>query len=95
MGAEKTLQTNIIKYLKSKKCFVMKLTVVPGVPTGTSDVFFCLEGFYGFIEVKASKTAPFRPLQPEFISKMNEWSWAKAVYPENWSRIKDELDTIL
>lgn len=95
MGVEKTLQTNIIKYLKGKKCVVMKLTVVPGIPIGTSDLVFFCEGFYGFIEVKASKTAPFHPLQPEFLKKMNEWSWAKAVYPENWEKIKAELEAIL
>lgn len=92
---EGKLQAEIIKYLRSKGCFVMKLTVVPGVPTGTSDVFFCLEGFYGFIEVKANKKAKFRPLQEEFIDKMCEWSWAKVAYPENWPEIKQELENML
>lgn len=67
----------------------------PGVPTGTSDIFFCLEGFYGFIEVKASKKAGWQPLQLEFLAKMADWSWAKAVYPENWPDVKEELRTIL
>lgn len=91
---EKKLQSEIIKYLKAKGCYVMKCGGA-GVPTGTADVFFCIEGFYGFIEVKASKTSKFQPLQREFLEKMNNWSWAKAVYPENWSSIKEELDKIL
>lgn len=66
-----------------------------GIPTGTSDIFFCKEGFYGFIEVKASKTAKFQPLQKEFVEKMNDWSWARIVYPENWQEIKTELDKLL
>lgn len=66
-----------------------------GVPTGTSDIFFCIEGFYGFIEVKKSEKARFQPLQPEFLEKMNGWSWARAVWPENWLEIKSELRNIL
>lgn len=66
-----------------------------GIPTGTSDIFFCKEGFYGFIEVKASKTAKFQPLQKEFVEKMNDWSWARVIYPENWTAIKSELQELL
>ncbi len=93
--SEAKLQSEIIRYLKSKHCFVMKCPVVAGVPTGTSDIFFCFEGFYGFIEVKKSTKASFRPLQEEFLAKMDEWSWAKAVYPENWLEVKTELERIL
>lgn len=86
----------VVKYLKSRGCFVMKLTPgVGGVPVGVSDRVFFKEGFYGFIEVKKSAKAPFRPLQKEFLEKMHEWSWAKAVYPENWEDIKKELDLLL
>jgi Holliday junction resolvase len=92
---EKKLQTEVIKYLKHKGCYVAKMQPGPGVPIGTSDIFFCLEGFYGWLECKASKTAKFQPLQPEFLSKMDGWSWAKAVYPENWDKIKSELEVLL
>lgn len=91
---EAKLQSEIIRYLRGKHCFVMKCGGA-GVPVGTSDVFFCVEGFYGFIEVKASKKAKFQPLQKEFIDKMIEWSWAKAVYPENWPETKVELEKML
>ncbi len=91
---EAKLQAEIIKYLRSKHCFVMKCGGA-GVPTGTSDVFFCLEGFYGFIEVKRAEKAPFQPLQAEFLQKMDDWSWAKAVYPENWLEVRQELENML
>lgn len=91
---EKKLQSEIIKYLKSRGCYVMKCAGA-GVPSGTADVFFCIEGFYGFIEVKASAQAPFQPLQEPFLAKMNNWSWAKAVYPENWEETKQELLKLL
>lgn len=92
--SEAKLQSDIIKFLRSKKCFVMKPTGA-GVPLGTSDIVFFLEGFYGFIEVKRSEKAPFQPLQPEFLEKMDEWSWAKAVWPENWPEIQAELEAML
>lgn len=74
---------------------MMKTTPGPGVPKGTSDIFFALEGFYGFIECKASKTAKFQPGQKEFIAKMNEWSWARVVYPAIWSEVQKELTELL
>lgn len=92
---EKDFQKKVISFLKSKGCFVMKLEPGGGIPRGVSDIFFCKEGFYGFIECKKNKTSKFQPLQPEFIEKMDKWSWAKAAYPENWDMLKKELSTIL
>lgn len=94
MSIETKLQSEIIKYLKSKHCFVMKCAG-PGVPTGTSDLFFCLEGFYGFIEVKKSSKASFQPLQKEFVERINRWSWAMVVSPDNWIEVKQELEAML
>lgn len=91
---EAKLQSEIIKWLRSRKCFVMKCGG-GGVPAGTADIFFCIEGFYGFIEVKKSKTAKFQPLQPEFLDKIAKWSWSRAVYPENWDEVRAELENIL
>jgi Holliday junction resolvase len=94
MSVESNLQSEILRHLRSKGCFAMKCSG-SGVPTGTSDIFFCIEGFYGFIEVKRSEKAPFQPLQEPFLEKINEWSWAKAVWPENWLEVKYELEGIL
>lgn len=95
MGKEVSVQQKAIKYLKSKGCWVMKTHPGLGTPTGTSDIFFCKEGFYGWLECKASAKAPFRPLQREFIEKMDAWSFARAVYPENLDEVIAELDRIL
>jgi len=91
MARESKLQTEIAKYLRSLGCWVMVIQPQAGIPTGTSDIFFCKEGFYGFIEVKTAKSSPFQPLQKEFVAKMDKWSWARIVYPENWLEIKKEL----
>ena len=90
---EQKLQTTIAKWLKSKGCYVAKMQAGPGVPSGTPDIFFCKEGFYGFIEVKASKNSKFQPLQKEYIKKFKGWSYASVVYPENWEDERAVLDT--
>jgi len=92
--SESQFQAIVIKWLRSKGFWVMKCQVPPA-PTGTADVFFCYEGFYGWLECKQSKTSKFQPLQKEFITKMNDWSWAKVVYPSNWEEIKYELERLL
>lgn len=95
MATESKLQSQIAKWLKEQGCFVMVLQPHAGIPSGTADVFFCKEGFYGFIEVKAAKTSPFQPLQKEFVAKMDKWSWAKVAHPTNWPDIRAELSKIL
>lgn len=95
MVLERDFQAKVIRYLRSKGCFVRKMPQDATTARGVADVFFCIEGFYGFIECKKSKTAKLRPGQKEFIDKMNDWSWAKICYPENWDEIKKELDKII
>jgi Holliday junction resolvase len=92
---EAKLQKEIIKYLKSKGCFVVKLQSGPGVPTGSPDILALYEGAWLCIEVKASEKARYQPLQKERLAKLDAWSWAKAVYPENWEETKLELDNFL
>lgn len=95
MSTEAKLQSEIIKYLKHKGCLVIKHSAEPGVPLGCPDLSFYTEGFYGFIEVKASSKAPYRPLQKELIEKLHDWSWAKRVDSSNWIEIKIELEKML
>lgn len=95
MVLEKNFQAKVIKYLKSKGCFTWKMQQNATTQAGVADVFFCIEGFYGFIECKKCKNASLRPGQKEFIEKMNNWSWAKICYPENWRETVKELEEIL
>lgn len=92
---EKEFQAKVVKYLRSKGCFVWKTQENATTRAGVADIFFCLEGFYGFIECKCNKTARLRPGQKEFIEKMDKWSWARICYPENWEETKKELGGIL
>lgn len=95
MVLEKNFQADVIKYLKSKGCFTWKMQQNATTTVGVADVFFCKEGFYGFIECKKSKNSSLRPGQKEFIEKMDKWSWARICYPENWEKVKEELDEVL
>ena len=81
--------------MRSKGCFVLKTHPGLGTPTGTPDILFMKEGFWGAIECKASKTAKWQPLQKETLDKMNAWSYGRAAYPANVDEIIAELDIIL
>lgn len=92
---EAKVQSKVIKYLHDKGCVVIKTHPGLGTPTGTLDIVFFKEGFYGWLECKAKKNAKWQPLQKETLEKFNNWSWARALYPENYDEIIKELDTIL
>lgn len=92
---EAEFQKKVIRWLRSKKCFVWKCQQNATTRAGVADLFFCREGFYSFLEIKKSKNAKIRPGQKEFIAKMDDWSYAKFVYPENWEEIKAELNEML
>lgn len=92
MKKESAFEKEVVKFLKSKGCDVFKMRYAP---EGTPDRLFLKEGFWGMLEIKKSKNAPFRPLQPEKLAKYDDWSYAKAVYPENWLEIQVELEMML
>lgn len=85
----------VIKYLRSKGCFVWICKQDATTQKGVSDLLFCIEGLYGFIELKANKDAPRRPGQEQFVKKMNEWSYAVVAYPENWGEVRKELEDLI
>lgn len=92
---EADFQAKVIKWLKSKGCIVIKMQQNATTHSGIADLFFCFEGFYGFLEVKKSRNAKFQPLQKRFIEKINKWSYGAVVYPENFEKIKKELSEML
>lgn len=92
---ESKLQTKILQWLRKQGAFATKMQQNATTAIGVADIFFCKEGFYGFLEVKKSKTAKRRPGQEAFIKRMGAWSYARVVYPENWKEIREELEGIL
>lgn len=92
---ENKVQTNMIKYLRAKGCYVIKTKPQPGVPTGCPDIIFMSKKFWGAIECKSSEKAPWQPLQEETLTLMNNWSWAKKVHSGNLINTIAELERIL
>lgn len=95
MAKESTLQDKIIKWLRSQKCIVLKYQQNATTRSGVPDILFLHEGFWGAIEVKRAKNAPFRPGQKAMVEKMDSWSWAKVVYPSNWPEVQKEIKELL
>lgn len=96
MTVEQRLQNKIIAWLKAKGCVVIKLSAMPGVPSGIPDVLFLLDGGgWGFIEVKSSAKAKFQPLQKEWVKKLDAMYWARVAHPDNWLEIRKELEELI
>jgi hypothetical protein len=92
---EGKLQSEIIKWLKSKGAYVIKCKSGPGTPVGCPDIIFLYEGAWGAIEVKASKVSKFRPGQKPTLARLGAWSpFVYVAYPANWLEIKKELTNL-
>lgn len=89
---EKDFQAKALRWLKSKGCVVLKIQAGPGVPNGFPDCLVLYEGSYLALEFKRSKHARFQPGQKQWLEKLDSWSYARAVSPDNWEEVKKELE---
>lgn len=95
MTAEANLQARIIKYLERKGLYVIK-TGGLGTPSGCPDIIALLDGGGWFaLEVKASKSAKFQPLQKATIEKLDKMYFSRVVYPENWDEVRAEIESYI
>lgn len=92
---ENKVQTDLIKFLRKRGCYVIKTKPGPGTPVGCPDVLALYEGFWAAFEIKGSKGARFQPLQKDTLARLNGWSYAVVVYPENYQEIIAELENLL
>ena len=88
-------QTKVCKWLRANGCVVLKYQQNATTRAGVPDLIFLKDGFWGALEVKRSKNAPFRPGQKETIKKLDGMSWARVIYPENEKEVIEELGEIL
>lgn len=95
MSTESNLQATIVKYLRNRGCYVLKTRPGAGTPDGCPDIIFMYEGFWGAIEVKGSAKAKYQPLQEITLQKLDDWSWARRVDPNNWDETREELEHML
>ena len=92
---ERKVQSKLVKYLKSKGCYVIKTRPGPGVPVGCPDVIALHEGAWFAFEVKADEDSEFQPLQEKTIEKLDSWGLAFIIHSDNYDEIIEELDYLL
>lgn len=92
---ESQVQKRLVKFLKSKGCYVIKTKPGPGTPVGCPDVIALHEGAWFAFEVKAYANSKFQPLQKETIDRLSEWSFAYVVHSENIEAIISDLKRML
>ena len=95
MSRESDLQSKVVKYLRGKGCYVIKTRPGVGTPDGCPDIIALLEGLWIALEVKGSAKAQYQPLQKATLEKLDDWSWAKVVYPDNWEDVRAALELML
>lgn len=95
---EKDLQTKIVKWLRSKHCIVLKYQQNATTRAAFPDILALHEGFWLAIEVKKTKSSPFRPGQKAMVEKLDSWSYARVVWGgknSNWPEVQAELEEML
>lgn len=63
-------------------------TFIQGIP----DLLIVKDKRWAALEVKKSEKASHRPNQDFYVNKMNNWSYAAVIFPENEKEIIDELE---
>jgi hypothetical protein len=92
---EGKLQSEIIKWLKSKGAYVVKAR-----PGRASRRLSQISYFYTrergvLLKCKRSSKAPYRVGQEATLARLSEWSpFVYTAHPENWPQIKTELTTL-
>lgn len=91
MAIESRLQSQISKWLRDNGAYVVKLQAGPSVPSGAPDIL-CMYGTrWVAIEVKASESARFQPLQKHTLERLTDWNKGMVFVatPATWPAVKD------
>lgn len=73
-------------------CLVMKND--SGYIQGIPDWTILYKNKWAVLEAKKDKNAPARPNQPYYVSKLDDMSFSRFVYPENKDQVMSELHDI-
>lgn len=94
--SESKLQKIVKDFLKSKGVYVINAPGGhPGVPSGCPDLVGLYSGGFVALEIKVDEKSRFQPLQKETLTMLNDYQYARVVHNNNWSDIKEELETFL
>jgi len=88
---ESDFQKNLKKELKEMfpGCIITKLD--SGDIQGIPDLLILYKDKWATLENKRSSKASHRPNQDYYVSKMDEMSFSKFIYPENKDEVLEEL----
>ena len=88
---ENQYQAELKKRLKSMfpGCLVTKLdsSDIQGIP----DLLILYKNKWAILEVKKDAEAPHRPNQDYYVTKLNEMSFSRFIFPENEEEVLNEL----
>lgn len=92
MKKEGTFKKEIIDELEERfpDCIILKNdpTFIQGIP----DITILWKKKWASLETKKSKSETYRPNQEYYISKMNNMSFSRSVYPENREDVLNDLE---
>ncbi|WP_368214397.1 hypothetical protein [Blautia wexlerae] len=88
---ENQYQAGLKKRLKSMfpACLVTKLdsSDIQGIP----DLLILYKNKWAILEVKKDAEAPHRPNQDYYVTKLNNMSFSRFIFPENEEEVLNEL----
>lgn len=89
---EAKFQSNLIRELKKRfpGCIVAKLD--SGHIQGIPDLLLLWGNYWAALECKRSGSAHRQPNQEYYVSRMNEMSFARFIFPENKEAVLNELE---
>lgn len=88
---ESKFQSELKRDLKAmfNGCIVLKTD--PTDTQGMPDLLVLYRDKWASLECKRSRTASKRPNQEYYVSKMNDMSFSRFIYPENKEEVLNEL----
>ncbi len=86
---ESGFQDKLIKDIHERlpECMVFKMDQIQGIP----DLLVLNKNRWASLECKKQRNASHRPNQDYYVSKMNDMSFSRFVYPENKEEVLNEL----
>ena len=89
---ERVFQANLIKELKERfeGCIVLKLDA--NQKQGIPDLLVLYKKNWATLECKKSSTAKRRPNQEYYVSRMNDMSFSRFIFPENKEEVLHDME---
>lgn len=89
---ENKFQSNLVKELKERYpgCVVLKNDACN--KRGIPDLTVLYKDKWGMLECKKDDEASHRPGQDNYVSKFDEMSFSRFIYPENKEEVLNEMD---